>query len=127
MTIGRRLLPWAVAAVGVGVVSISLIVEPVSAGPQQRRPRSELIVITHCVYLSPSSSSASFTELRAIEVSGGDDIRIEPGGRCSDAISQLFAQGFTTASATSTTGDFDSNGVVDAADYVVWRKTDPTP
>jgi hypothetical protein len=24
-------------------------------------------------------------------------------------------------------GDFNGNGTVDAADYVVWRKTDPTP
>jgi uncharacterized protein YjbI with pentapeptide repeats len=43
-------------------------------------------------------------------------------------LSKLYTTGEVTLTAlTAVPGDFNSNGVVDAADYVVWRKTDGTP
>jgi uncharacterized protein YjbI with pentapeptide repeats len=43
-------------------------------------------------------------------------------------LSKLYTSGEVTLSAFSTIpGDFSSNGVVDAADYIVWRKTNATP
>jgi hypothetical protein len=44
-------------------------------------------------------------------------------------LSNLYTTGQVTLSAVPgvVPGDFNGNGVVDAADYVVWRKTDGTP
>ena len=43
-------------------------------------------------------------------------------------LSKLYTTGEVTLTALAAIpGDFNNNGVVDAADYVVWRKTDGTP
>ena len=43
-------------------------------------------------------------------------------------LSNLYTTGeVTLAAAPSLPGDFNHDGTVDAADYVVWRKTDGTP
>jgi uncharacterized protein YjbI with pentapeptide repeats len=43
-------------------------------------------------------------------------------------LSNLYTTGEVTLAALSAIpGDYNNNGVVDAADYVVWRKTDGTP
>ena len=36
--------------------------------------------------------------------------------------SRLATLGFDILNSTSVTGDYNADGVVDAADYVVWRK-----
>ena len=41
--------------------------------------------------------------------------------------SQLYTTGVLSVAAAGLPGDFNNNGTVDAADYVVWRKTDGTP
>ena len=43
-------------------------------------------------------------------------------------LSKLYTTGEVTLTALAAIpGDFNNNGVVDAADYIVWRKTDGTP
>jgi hypothetical protein len=41
--------------------------------------------------------------------------------------SQLYNTGVIRLTSSGILGDYNHNGVVDAADYVVWRKTDGTP
>ena len=41
--------------------------------------------------------------------------------------SQLYTSGVLSIVSASLPGDFNNNGVVDAADYVAWRKTDGAP
>ena len=41
--------------------------------------------------------------------------------------SQLYTAGVLSVTAASIPGDYNNNGTVDAADYVVWRKTNGTP
>jgi hypothetical protein len=43
-------------------------------------------------------------------------------------LSNLYTTGeVTLTSLSATPGDFNNNGIVDATDYIVWRKTDGTP
>jgi T5SS/PEP-CTERM-associated repeat protein len=59
-----------------------------------------------------SSLSGQFTRLILPELSSG----------LNWDISQLYLTGELSVSATALAGDFNHNGVVDGADYVVWRK-----
>jgi hypothetical protein len=40
---------------------------------------------------------------------------------------QLYTAGYLLLTSTGLPGDFNSDGTVDTADYVVWRKNDGTP
>jgi hypothetical protein len=119
---------WILVAVGVALTSLFITMRPGSAARQisdtgnRARPAT---VIVHCVYYASDSASPFRTELRGVEASEGVDVRLETGGRCSDAVSHLSALGFAIVSSTSTAGDFDNNGTVDAADYVLWRRGGP--
>ena len=84
---------------------------------------AEVIVIVHCVYYSASSSSPFKTEVKGIDASGRDDDPVAPGIACSDMASRLSTLGFAILNSTSLTGDYNGDGTVDAADYVVWRKS----
>jgi T5SS/PEP-CTERM-associated repeat protein len=42
-------------------------------------------------------------------------------------LSQLYTNGILAIASTTIPGDFNHDGAVNAADYVVWRKTDGTP
>jgi hypothetical protein len=44
------------------------------------------------------------------------------------SLSNLYTTGEVTLTALAAiAGDFNNNGIVDAADYIIWRKTDGTP
>ena len=84
---------------------------------------AEVIVIVHCVYYSATTSSPFKTEVKGIEASGRDDDPVTPGIPCSDMASRLATLGFAILNSTSVTADYNGDGTVDAADYVVWRKS----
>ena len=49
------------------------------------------------------------------------------GGPASSSFNMLVGSTGVVLQAVGLAGDYNDNGVVDAADYVVWRKTDGTP
>ena len=72
--------------------------------------------------------TGTFAEARAINndglITGMGNYYDGPGG-LSDG--SAHSSWMSPASLSTIPGDFNGNGVVDAADYVVWRKTDGTP
>lgn len=127
MTSIRRPNLWtAVVAICAGVAAISMTIGAVRAAPHDSLGGGAtrgVTVILHCVYFTPGPSTPFRTEVRGIEVSGQADPRLETGGPCSDAISRLASLGLSIVNSTSASADYSGDGVVDAADYVVWRKS----
>jgi hypothetical protein len=81
-------------------------------------------VIIECVYYSASPTSAFRTETTGIEVAGPatiGDLGLERGATCSETVLQLSLLHLELVNSTSTTGDFNDDGIVNAADYMVWR------
>ena len=90
--------------------------------PRLAAQSAAVIVIVHCVYYTATSSGQFKAEVKGIDVSGREDVPVPPGTACSDMASRLATLGFDILNSTSVTGDYNADGVVDAADYVVWRK-----
>ena len=116
MTINRRVPLCTVAALLLAVLTHT------TYAPRLAAQSAEVIVIVNCVYYSPTASGPFKAEVKGIDVSGRDDGPVPPGTACSDMTSRLAMLGFTILNSTAVTGDYNGDGAVDAADYVVWRK-----
>ena len=117
MSVKPRLSLYTFAALILGVITCSTYAPRLAA-----QSTSEVIVIVHCVYYSATSTSPFKAEVKGIDVSGRADGPVPPDTACSDMTSRLATLGFAILNSTSVTGDYNSDGIVDAADYVVWRK-----
>ena len=113
---GATMLGW---ASGPGTVGLP------AAHAQQpgRSSRQPATVILQCVYHSAGPSTAFRTEVQGIEVSGGNDLGLDVGGRCSDAVARLSLLGFELVHSNPAAADFDADGDVDGRDFLVWRRT----
>ena len=124
----RRRTRWAFAAAisAVGAATV-MTIGAERAAAQQTTPGGgsmrSATVIVQCVYYSAGPSSPFRTEVKGVEVSGRSDPGIETGGLCSDVVSRLASLGLVIVHSTSVSGDFNGDGTVEAADYVVWRKS----
>jgi len=116
MTINPRFLLCTAAALIVAVITHA------TYAPRLAAQSAEVIVIVHCVYYSTTASNSFKAEVKGIDVSGREDGPVPPGTACSDMASRLATLGFTILNSTSVTGDYNADGTVDAADYVLWRK-----
>jgi hypothetical protein len=113
---GATLLGWASSPGTVGL--------PAAHAQQPgRSSRPPATVILQCVYHSASPSTAFRTEVQGSEVSGGIDLGLDIGGRCSDAVARLSLLGFELVHSNSAAGDFDDDGDVDGRDFLVWRRS----
>ena len=114
--VGAILLGWASSPITVGAVTSAHAQQP---GRSSRQPAT---VIMECVYYSAGPSTAFRTEVQGMEVSSGQDLALELGGRCSDAIARLSLLGFEIVNSNATAADFDGDGDVDGRDFLVWQR-----
>lgn len=122
MTINRRLALCTSAALMLIIAHTTYAPRFAAAAPLPPQTTAAVIVIVHCVYYSATTSSPFRAEVKGIDASGREDGPVPPGTSCSDMASRLTTLGFDVLNSTSITGDYNSDGTVDAADYVVWRK-----
>ena len=120
MTVNRR-TAW-IAALVISAVASATYMPVTTAAPLPPQSTATVIVIVHCVYYSATPSSPFRTEVKGVDVSGKDDGPVGPGVPCSDMAARLAMLGFDILNSTSLTADYNNDGAVDAADYVVWRK-----
>jgi hypothetical protein len=114
--VGAILLGWASSPITFGAVPAAHAQQP---GRSSRQPAT---VIVQCVYYSAGLSTAFRTEVQGIEVSSGQDLGLEIGGRCSDAVARLSLLGFEIINSNATVADFDGDGDVDGRDFLIWRR-----
>ena len=87
------------------------------------RPKPSTTVITACAHFN---SPAVGTELIGVEHDGPQPPPFVAGKSCAAAFSALIDQGFVSLyKGPRVVLDINSDGTVDAADYVVWRKYTP--
>jgi hypothetical protein len=130
MRLGNRLIPLAAGAILLVWASSPTTVGAIPAARAQqpgRSSRQPATVIMQCVYYSAAPSTAFRTEVQGIEVSSQNDLGLETGGRCSDAVAHLSRLGFELINTTSAIADYNADGDVDGRDFLIWQRGGGAP
>jgi hypothetical protein len=110
------------AAVSIATLVLVVVMLSVTARALQSGPGTSAGV--GCAYLNGSGFS---TLVVSVESSGPEEPPLARGMSCAAAFKALMDRGFDLVDVgPAVARDFNQNGVVDAADYVVWRKTGRT-
>jgi hypothetical protein len=93
---------------------LALVAVALTAGATRAAgDRGGTTVIIKCVYLNDSGLT---TRVAGVEVAGSGRQPAAPGTTCAEAFNALMDAGFKLVHSGK------MSGIVDAADYVVWRK-----
>lgn len=89
---------------------------------EQTRKAGPTIIVA-CAYFNPADMAGQFgTRVVGVESSGPHDLPVTMDMTCAQAFESLIDAAFIPVHAGPTAdGDFNNDGLVDAADYLVWR------
>jgi hypothetical protein len=106
------------------VAALGSSIATLNSAPQATASRTGVSVGVGCAYVE---TSALGTVVVMVESSASPVPPVAPGSSCAAAYHTLMSQSYRLVSnATVSAGDYNDDGKVDAADYVIWRKTSAT-
>jgi hypothetical protein len=104
----------------VPIATFVLVVVMLTTGARALQSEAAASAGVGCAYLSDSGFS---TLVVSVESTGLDDPPVTRGMSCAAAVKELMDRGFGfVALGPEVAGDYNQNGIVDAADYVMWRQ-----
>ena len=95
-----------------------LMAVALTAGAAQADKKEGTTVIVKCLYVNDSGFA---TRVAGVDVAGSREAHFVLGMSCAQAFNALMDAGFTLVHSGKI--PTTSGGVVDAADYVVWRRS----
>jgi hypothetical protein len=105
----------------ISIATLVLVMVMLSVTARALQSRAGTSAGVGCAYLNGSGFS---TLVVSVESTGPEEPLVARGMTCAAAFKALMGGGFDLVDeGPAVARDFDQDGVVDAADYVVWRKT----